>query len=31
MKNSGNSIILIPTEGGIPLLDISKLQANLKK
>jgi len=31
MKNSGNMLILIPTEGGIPLLDIGKLQANLKK
>jgi regulator of protease activity HflC (stomatin/prohibitin superfamily) len=31
LRNSNNTVILIPTEGGIPLLDISKLQANLKK
>jgi regulator of protease activity HflC (stomatin/prohibitin superfamily) len=31
MKNSGNTVILVPTEGGIPLLDISKLQGNLRK
>jgi regulator of protease activity HflC (stomatin/prohibitin superfamily) len=31
MKNSGNTVILVPTEGGIPLLDIGKLQGNLRK
>ena len=31
MKNSGNTVILVPTEGGIPLLDIAKLQGNLRK
>jgi regulator of protease activity HflC (stomatin/prohibitin superfamily) len=30
LKNTNNSVILIPTEGGIPLLDIAKLRANLK-
>jgi len=31
LRNSNNTVILIPTEGGIPLLDIGKLQANLKR
>jgi regulator of protease activity HflC (stomatin/prohibitin superfamily) len=30
MKNSGNLVVLVPTEGGIPLLDLSKLRQNLK-
>jgi regulator of protease activity HflC (stomatin/prohibitin superfamily) len=31
LRNTNNTVILVPTEGGIPLLDISKLQQNLKK
>ncbi|MEO8032179.1 MAG: SPFH domain-containing protein [Gemmatimonadota bacterium] len=31
LRNSSNTVILIPTEGGIPMLDIAKLQQNLKK
>jgi regulator of protease activity HflC (stomatin/prohibitin superfamily) len=30
MKGSNNLVILVPTEGGIPLLDIAKLRQNLK-
>jgi len=30
MKGSNNLIILVPTEGGMPLLDIAKLRGNLK-
>jgi len=30
MKGSNNLIILVPTEGGIPMLDIAKLRGNLK-
>ena len=30
MKGSSNLIILVPTEGGIPLLDIAKLRENIK-
>ena len=30
MKSSGNLVVLVPTEGGIPLLDLSKLRQNLK-
>jgi regulator of protease activity HflC (stomatin/prohibitin superfamily) len=30
MKGSSNLVILVPTEGGIPMLDIAKLQQNLK-
>ncbi len=31
MKGSNNLVILVPTEGGIPMLDIAKLRANLKQ
>jgi len=30
MKNSTNLIIFVPTEGGLPLLNISELRKNLK-
>ena len=30
LKGGNNLIILVPTEGGIPLLDIAKLKQNLK-
>lgn len=30
MKGSSNLVILMPTEGGIPMLDIAKLQQNLR-
>jgi regulator of protease activity HflC (stomatin/prohibitin superfamily) len=30
MKGSDNLVILVPTEGGIPMLDIAKLRQNLK-
>jgi regulator of protease activity HflC (stomatin/prohibitin superfamily) len=30
MKGSNNLVILVPTEGGMPLLDIAKLRGNLK-
>lgn len=30
MKGSNNLIILVPTEGGVPLLDIAKLRGNLR-
>ena len=30
MKNSSNLIILVPTEGGTPLLDLNALRKNLK-
>lgn len=30
MKNSGNLIIFVPTEGGLPLLNIGDLRRNLK-
>jgi len=30
MKNSNNLIIFVPTEGGMPLLNISELRKNLK-
>jgi len=30
MKQSNNLVILVPTEGGVPLLDIAKLRGNLK-
>jgi regulator of protease activity HflC (stomatin/prohibitin superfamily) len=31
MKGSNNLVILVPTEGGIPMLDIAKLRGNLKQ
>jgi regulator of protease activity HflC (stomatin/prohibitin superfamily) len=31
MKGSNNLVILVPTEGGIPMLDIAKLKQNLKE
>ena len=31
MKQSNNLVVLVPTEGGLPLLDIAKLKANLKQ
>lgn len=31
MKASNNLVVLVPTEGGIPMLDITKLRANLKQ
>lgn len=30
MKGSNNLVILVPTEGGIPMLDVAKLRQNLK-
>src|SRR3989449_11451952 len=30
MKNSNNLIIFVPTEGGIPLLNVGELRKNLK-
>jgi regulator of protease activity HflC (stomatin/prohibitin superfamily) len=30
MKGSDNLVILVPTEGGIPMLDVAKLRQNLK-
>jgi regulator of protease activity HflC (stomatin/prohibitin superfamily) len=30
MKSSNNLVVLIPTEGGMPLLDLAKLRQNLK-
>jgi regulator of protease activity HflC (stomatin/prohibitin superfamily) len=31
MKGSNNLVILVPTEGGVPMLDIAKLRGNLKQ
>jgi regulator of protease activity HflC (stomatin/prohibitin superfamily) len=31
MKGSNNLVILVPTEGGIPMLDVAKLRTNLKE
>ncbi|HXG44262.1 MAG TPA: SPFH domain-containing protein [Gemmatimonadales bacterium] len=31
MKGSGNLVLLIPTEGGVPMLDLAKLRDNLGK
>ena len=31
MKGSNNLVIMVPTEGGMPLLDLAKLRANLKQ
>lgn len=31
MKGSNNLVILVPTEGGIPMLDIAKLRTNLRQ
>jgi regulator of protease activity HflC (stomatin/prohibitin superfamily) len=30
MKGSSNLIIMVPTEGGMPLLDLAKLRANIR-
>ncbi len=30
MKGSNNLVILVPTEGGIPMLDVAKLRQNIK-
>ncbi len=30
MKGSNNLVILVPTEGGVPMLDIAKLRGNLQ-
>jgi len=30
MKSSNNLVVLIPTEGGMPLLDLAKLRQNLR-
>jgi regulator of protease activity HflC (stomatin/prohibitin superfamily) len=30
MKGSNNLVVLVPTEGGIPMLDIAKLRANVQ-
>jgi regulator of protease activity HflC (stomatin/prohibitin superfamily) len=30
LRNSNNSVILIPTEGGMPMLDIAALRRNLQ-
>jgi hypothetical protein len=29
MKGSSNLIIMVPTEGGMPLLDLARLRGNL--
>jgi regulator of protease activity HflC (stomatin/prohibitin superfamily) len=31
MRTSNNLVVLVPTEGGIPMLDIAKLRGNLKQ
>lgn len=31
MKGSNNLIVLVPTEGGMPLLDLAKLRGNLER
>src|SRR5262245_23175683 len=31
MRQSNNLVVLVPTEGGTPLLDLAKLQGNLSK
>jgi len=31
MRTSNNLVVLVPTEGGIPMLDIAKLKGNLKQ
>lgn len=31
LRSSNNMVILVPTEGGVPLLDIAGLRGNLKK
>jgi regulator of protease activity HflC (stomatin/prohibitin superfamily) len=31
MKASNNLVVLVPTEGGVPLLDIAKLRQNLQR
>jgi regulator of protease activity HflC (stomatin/prohibitin superfamily) len=31
LKGAGSTVLLVPTEGGIPLLDIAKLRGNLKE
>ncbi|MDX2192709.1 MAG: SPFH domain-containing protein [Gemmatimonadales bacterium] len=31
MKGSNNLIVLVPTEGGVPMLDIAKLRGNLRE
>jgi hypothetical protein len=30
MKGSSNMIIMVPTEGGIPLLDVGALRKNMQ-
>lgn len=30
MRNSSNTVILVPTEGGMPLLDLARLRGNLQ-
>jgi prohibitin 1 len=30
LRNSNNTIILVPTEGGLPLLDLSRMRGNLR-
>ena len=31
MKSSNNLVVLVPTEGGVPLLDLAALRKNLAK
>jgi hypothetical protein len=31
MKNSNNLVILVPTTGGVPLLDINSLRNTLRQ
>ena len=31
MKNSNNLVIMVPTQGGVPLLDINALRNNLRQ
>jgi len=30
MKTSNNLVLLVPTEGGIPILDIGQMRGNLR-
>jgi hypothetical protein len=31
MRNSNNLVIMVPTQGGIPMLDINALRSNLRQ
>jgi hypothetical protein len=30
MKGSNNLVVLVPTEGGIPMLDVARLRQNIQ-